>query len=142
MQERETFGKKIRALRVFHGWSQQELADKAGLKRSHISGIESDVISRHSVAAVFALSTALEVHPCDLFSANGFSISCDRIDRTLIEAVDPDIKLFLTTEWHTLTEAEKGILRHCIQVIKSAGMRISFLKPWFPRVSCRWFAFY
>lgn len=116
----ETFGKKIRQLRMYYGWSQQRLADKSGLKRSHISGIESDVISRHSVVSIFALSAALEVHPCDLLNANGFSIQCDRIDHTLLESVEPDIKLFLTTEWHTLTEAEKGILRHCIQVIKSA----------------------
>ena len=115
-----TFGKKIRELRMYYGWSQQRLAEESGLKRSHISGIESDIIKRHSIASLVALSTALKVHPYDLINANGYSIDREHGNRTLLESVDPDIKLFLTTEWHTLTEAEKGILRHCIQVIKSA----------------------
>ena len=51
----QTFGKKIRELRMYYGWSQQRLAEESDLKRSHISGIESDIIKRHSVASVFAL---------------------------------------------------------------------------------------
>ena len=115
-----TFGKKIRELRMYYGWSQQRLAEESGLKRSHISGIESDIIKRHSIASVFALSTALKVHPYDLLNANGYSIECEHGNWPLFESVDPDIKLFFTTEWPTLTEAEKGILRHCILVVKSA----------------------
>lgn len=36
----ETVGERIRDLRKQHGWSQEELADAAGLDRSYVGGIE------------------------------------------------------------------------------------------------------
>ena len=37
---RNKFGKRIRDLRQQKGWSQEELADKAGLHRTYIGAIE------------------------------------------------------------------------------------------------------
>ena len=36
-------GARIRQLRENHGWSQEELADRAGIDRSYMSGIERGV---------------------------------------------------------------------------------------------------
>ncbi|MCI0701661.1 MAG: helix-turn-helix domain-containing protein [Planctomycetia bacterium] len=40
MSEKEAFGAVVRALRQALGWSQEELADCAGLHRTYIGGIE------------------------------------------------------------------------------------------------------
>jgi transcriptional regulator with XRE-family HTH domain len=38
--ELDKFGAKIRSLRMAKGWSQEELANNAGLDRTYIGGIE------------------------------------------------------------------------------------------------------
>lgn len=40
MDIRKRFGKKVRVARTFRGWSQEDLAEAAGLDRTYISGIE------------------------------------------------------------------------------------------------------
>lgn len=47
----------VRALRLARGWSQQELADRAGLSRAGVSAIEAERLSP-SVTAALALSKA------------------------------------------------------------------------------------
>ena len=37
------FGKRVRTLRKEKGWSQEEFADRCGLDRTYISGIERGV---------------------------------------------------------------------------------------------------
>jgi transcriptional regulator with XRE-family HTH domain len=37
---RALFGKRIRALREAHGWSQEELAERAHLHRNYVGGVE------------------------------------------------------------------------------------------------------
>lgn len=37
---RNRFGKRVRELRKLKGWSQEELADKAGLHRTYVGTIE------------------------------------------------------------------------------------------------------
>jgi transcriptional regulator with XRE-family HTH domain len=37
---RKRFGDRIRALRNDRGWSQEELADRAGLHRTYIGSVE------------------------------------------------------------------------------------------------------
>ncbi len=42
-KEREVlreFGRRVRAARDAHGWTQEELADEAGLDRTYVGGIE------------------------------------------------------------------------------------------------------
>ena len=40
MKTLELFGRRIYELRVSEGWSQEELAERTGLHRTYISGIE------------------------------------------------------------------------------------------------------
>lgn len=39
-----TLGRKVKAIRTLYGMSQQELADKANIKRTHLSYFENDLI--------------------------------------------------------------------------------------------------
>ena len=53
-------GQRIRELREARGWSQERLADEAGLDRSYMSGIERGV-RNVSVLKIARLSRALHV---------------------------------------------------------------------------------
>ena len=60
-ETRQRIGQRVKALRVAAGLSQQELADRAGLGRSHIGRIEdgafgSQVETIQQVAEVFGMS--------------------------------------------------------------------------------------
>jgi transcriptional regulator with XRE-family HTH domain len=39
-RHRRTFGNRVRELRLEHGWSQEDLAERAGLHRNYVGGIE------------------------------------------------------------------------------------------------------
>jgi transcriptional regulator with XRE-family HTH domain len=51
---------KVKALRAAKGWSQEELADRAGMHRTYISQVER-VIKTPSIVAVDRLALALGV---------------------------------------------------------------------------------
>jgi transcriptional regulator with XRE-family HTH domain len=61
-----TLGKRIRALRDKKGWSQERLADEAGIDRSYMSGIERGVRNM-SVLNLAKIAKALGVSPASLF---------------------------------------------------------------------------
>jgi transcriptional regulator with XRE-family HTH domain len=55
-------GRRIRALRVSKGWSQERLADEAGMHRTYMWGIEQGVRNpslRHLTRLADALSVSL-----------------------------------------------------------------------------------
>jgi len=60
------FGSRLRQLRDERGYSQEELADRAGLHRNYVGGVER---SERNVALenIIKLSKALSVKPGDLF---------------------------------------------------------------------------
>jgi transcriptional regulator with XRE-family HTH domain len=60
-------GARIRTLRESKGWSQEELADRAGIDRSYMSGVERGV-RNISVLKVVAIAHALGVIPMTLFA--------------------------------------------------------------------------
>lgn len=60
------FGKAVKIRRVEVGISQEALADKAGLARSFLSGIELGTKSP-TVLSVWRLAEALDCHPSDLW---------------------------------------------------------------------------
>lgn len=60
-----TVAGRIRALRHDAGLSQEELADRAGLSRSHISKVENP-ISDLQLITLFRLSTALDLPLAEL----------------------------------------------------------------------------
>ena len=52
--------RKVKALRAKNGWSQEELADRAGMHRTYISQIER-VIKSPPIVAVDRIAVALGV---------------------------------------------------------------------------------
>ena len=66
-------GIAIAALRKMRGMSQEQLAEKANVRRSHISSIEAPGIARpFSLEVFFNIADALEIDPADLISASVF----------------------------------------------------------------------
>lgn len=63
----------ISALRKMRGLSQEQLAEKANISRSHLSSIEAPGIARpFSFEVFFNIADALEIDPSDLISASVF----------------------------------------------------------------------
>ena len=66
-------GIAISALRKMRGLSQEQLAEKANVSRSHISSIEAPGIARpFSLEVFFNLADALDIDPADLINASIF----------------------------------------------------------------------
>ena len=66
-------GIAISTLRKMRGMSQEQLADKAAMSRSHLSAIEAPGITRpFSLEVFFNIADALEVDPADLINASVF----------------------------------------------------------------------
>ena len=75
-------GIAIAALRKMRGLSQEQLAEKANVSRSHISSIEAPGIARpFSLEVFFNIADALEIDPSDLIAASVFP---ERIWKTAI----------------------------------------------------------
>lgn len=64
-------GLTIAALRKMKGLSQEVLAERAGISRSHLSAIEApNVMRAFSVEVLYNLADALEVRAGDLLNAS------------------------------------------------------------------------
>ena len=60
-------------LRMMRGLSQEQLAERANVSRSHISSIEAPGIARpFSLEVFFNIADALEIDPADLINASVF----------------------------------------------------------------------
>ncbi len=63
----------ISALRKMRGMSQEQLAEKANVSRSHISSIEApNIVRPFSLEVFFNIADALEVDPAKLINASMF----------------------------------------------------------------------
>ena len=66
-------GIAISTLRKMRGLSQEQLAERANVSRSHISSIEAPGIARpFSLEVFFNIADALEIDPTDLINASVF----------------------------------------------------------------------
>lgn len=66
-------GIAIAALRKVRGLSQEQLAEKANISRSHLSAIEAPGIVRaFSMDIFYNIADALEISPSDLLNASLF----------------------------------------------------------------------
>ena len=66
-------GIAIATLRKMRGLSQEKLAEKANVSRSHISAIEAPNLAHpFSLEVFFNIADALEVDPADLIQASVF----------------------------------------------------------------------
>lgn len=64
-------GITIAALRKMKGWSQEELAERANISRSHLSYIEApNVIRSFSLNVLYNIADALGIKPGDLLNIN------------------------------------------------------------------------
>lgn len=65
-QDRGAFGRRVRTLRLARGFSQEELAERAGLHRTYVSSLER---GQRNVGLdnIHALARALDVTPAELF---------------------------------------------------------------------------
>jgi transcriptional regulator with XRE-family HTH domain len=64
---RRAFGERVRELRLNRGYSQQTLAELAGLDRSYVNGAENGH-RNVSLDSIHALAKALSVEAADLFA--------------------------------------------------------------------------
>ena len=66
-------GIAIAALRKMRGMSQEQLAERANISRSHLSAIEAPgMVRAFSMDIFFNIADALEVDPTDLINASLF----------------------------------------------------------------------
>ena len=65
-QTLQTFGQKIRMLRKQRGFSQEQLADLAGIDRSYMGHIERGE-KNITLLKIYQISNALNISPRDLF---------------------------------------------------------------------------
>ena len=62
-------GLTIAALRKMKGFSQEQLAEKAHISRSHLSSIEApNIIRPFSLEVLYNIADALDVNPGDLLN--------------------------------------------------------------------------
>ena len=63
-------GLKISGLRKLKGMSQEQLAEKAGISRSHLSSIEApNIVRPFSVEVLYNIADALDISAGDLLNA-------------------------------------------------------------------------
>ncbi len=75
-------GVAIGALRKLRGYSQEKLAEKAGISRSLLSAIEAPGIANgFSLEVFFDIADALEVDPAHLINASVFPDQVIRKDK-------------------------------------------------------------
>lgn len=66
-------GIAISTLRKMRGLSQEQLAERANISRSHLSSIEAPGIARpFSLEVFFNIADALDIDPADLINASVF----------------------------------------------------------------------
>ena len=75
-QLREKFGTRIRSLRSAHGFTQEQLAERAGISVDFLSLIERGK-NAPSFGNLDELADALEVSVANLFSFEGGSIEAE-----------------------------------------------------------------
>ena len=67
MDIRKRFGKRVKALREAKDWSQEELADRAGLHRTYISAVER-AVRNPTLTVIARIAKALKVPIAELLS--------------------------------------------------------------------------
>lgn len=67
MDIRRILARNLKRLRTEKGWSQEELADQAGLHRTYVSGVERGV-RNPTITIIATLAKALGVPAADLLA--------------------------------------------------------------------------
>jgi transcriptional regulator with XRE-family HTH domain len=113
-----SLGKKIKELRYLRGWTQEELAEAAQLRRGHIARLERNNYKRPTGDTFMKLAKALRIHPSELFYAAGYDINDVCTSGELVGKLDPDIFVFFQDDWPALTDEERALVRRILRVVK------------------------
>lgn len=68
MDIRRHLARNLKRLRLERGWSQEELAEQAGLHRTYVSGVER-AVRNPTITIVAALAKALRVDAGELLAS-------------------------------------------------------------------------
>ena len=92
-EDDKTIGRAAAVIRRSHGWSQQVVADRAGISKSYLSRLERGERSIDSRHLIVALARALEVSPTELtqvalpgLTEDGLAPAVDRVRVALLGA--------------------------------------------------------
>lgn len=85
-------GRRIRELRKYSNWSQEELAKRSGLTRPHVSKLERAAIQAPSAETLTRLANAFQVDPDELLAAAGLVSPKDEPDLNLL---DPELRVVM-----------------------------------------------
>lgn len=102
-------GKRIRQLRIEHGWSQAMLAEKSGVEPSNISHIER-AATKLSLPTLVNISNALEVTLDEIVYESLIKndhITCDIINQLLADCSTNEISAIIE-----IVKTTKNILRN------------------------------
>lgn len=80
MDKKKTLGVRIKALRKLQGWSQERLAEQAGISTQYVSNIERGK-ENPTLDLLLRLAEALRVSPAELFD-----FEAEGIDRKALQA--------------------------------------------------------
>lgn len=100
-----SIGQRIKALREARGWSQEDLATRAGVSRGAISQWETSPTQRILAPHLAATAKALQVTADELLTGNPGHVGDD-----LGEYVASQVPDLLTTAWPHLTAAQRDAL--------------------------------
>jgi len=116
-----TFGENIKALRKLNGWTQQEVADRAGLIRSHIGRIEHNDIKECTFGTLLGLAKAFSVDSREILKIAGIEELCgDCNTGEPLRDLALDIRVFLAVDWPGLNDNEQELLRLAIRTVKQS----------------------
>lgn len=119
-----TLGKKIKELRKLKHWRQIDVANKTGLKRSHIARIERDDYNNWEVETIKRLALGFEIHPHVLLAASGlfdglFDDPQAKVSFSTLSD-EPALHIFFSTDWPEMTKSEREIVQIVIRAAKEA----------------------
>lgn len=91
-------GERIKSIRKSRGFTQEELAEKAGIKSTYVTGIETGKRNT-SLKTIAKLLTALDVEPIELFNFSQLNNEDFRDKKAAVESIKANL---LSRELHEI----------------------------------------
>jgi transcriptional regulator with XRE-family HTH domain len=123
--DKNILGRKIKELRAAKHWSQDELAERAELKRSHVQRLEHGDYKESKVTTLVKVARAFGIHPCTfmvdlgLLDPNELVQFAGTQDKALaLRLSSPDIWVFFTEDWQEMDHDTQELIRRYLQTVK------------------------